>query len=303
MSFLRLGVQCAVLDDEQRVLLSRRADLNVWTLPGGRLDAGELFTNAAVREVREETGVFVHIERAVGLYYWAGWRRLNVVYAGWPLGGEIRQRTPETHANRYFEPNAVPVTPWSLPVLDALAGTRHKPRVLEMSPAELRQTKLKLRWRWVKNALTGRSEPHFAQFDVSAVAIIWDDANRRVLTLPGARGRTLPRAICQGALPPWQELADTLHQNCGIQPALRWVGLWQDASRDNIEFVFAATMKEAELFGAGEWSIARNCGLDDRDAAYVARVKPSYARDAVWTIVHEPDVQHGETVAVKGEPV
>jgi ADP-ribose pyrophosphatase YjhB (NUDIX family) len=303
MSFLRLGVQCAVLDDEHGVLLSRRADLNMWTLPGGRLDAGELFTNAAVREVREETGVFVHIERAVGLYYWAGWRRMNVVYSGWQLGGELRQRTPETRANQYFAPDDLPEVVGSIPILDALAGTRHKPRVLEMSPTELRQTKLKLRWRWVKNALAGRLEPHFPQFDVSAVAIIWDDANRRVLTLPGARGRTLPRVTCQGALPPWQELADRVYQNCAIRPGLRWVGLWQDASRDDIEFVFAATMKETELFGGSEWSIARNCGLDDRDAAYVVRVKPTYGRDAVWTLVHEPDVQHGETVAVKGEPV
>jgi ADP-ribose pyrophosphatase YjhB (NUDIX family) len=303
MTFLRLGVQCAVLDDEQRILLSRRADLNVWNLPGGRLDAGELFEDAAVREVREETGVLVHIERAVGLYYWAGWQRLNLVYAGWPLAGDVLQRTPETRANQYFAPAEVPATPWSLPALDALAGTRHKPRVLEMSPPELRQTRLKLRWRWVRNALTGRPEPRFPQFDVSAVAVIWEDTFRRLLTFPDARGPILPRAACRGKVPPWQEMAERVHMQCGIYPALRWVGLWQDVSVHRIEFVFAATLRETELSGGARWTTVRNNPLDDLDAEYVGQVKPSYAWDAVWTIVHESDVRHGETLAAKGEPV
>ncbi len=302
MSFLRLGVQCAVMNDEQHILLSRRDDLNIWTLPGGRLDAGELLADAAVREVREEAGVIVHIERAVGLYYWAGWQRLNIVYVGWPLGGELLQRTPETRANRYFAPHDVPAMPWSLPALDALAGTRHKPRVLEMSPGERRLTKLKLRWRWVKNALAGRPEPAFPPFDVSAVAVIWEDAFRRVLTLDDRRGYALPRVTCSGVVSPWQELADRVRQQCGIYPAFRWVGLWQDASRDRIEFVFAATMRETELSGGGMWATTRNTPLGDRDVEYVGRVKPTYARDAIWTIVHEPEVKHGATIEVKGEP-
>ena len=59
MSFLRLGVQCVVIDDEERVLLSQRGDLNVWNLPGGRVDWRESLEAAAAREVREETGIVV----------------------------------------------------------------------------------------------------------------------------------------------------------------------------------------------------------------------------------------------------
>jgi 8-oxo-dGTP pyrophosphatase MutT (NUDIX family) len=47
----------AVLDDEGRVLLGRRADVGVWTLPGGIIDPGEQPADAAIREVFEETGV------------------------------------------------------------------------------------------------------------------------------------------------------------------------------------------------------------------------------------------------------
>jgi 8-oxo-dGTP pyrophosphatase MutT (NUDIX family) len=47
----------AVLDDDGRVLLGRRADVGVWTLPGGIIDPGEQPADAAVREIFEETGV------------------------------------------------------------------------------------------------------------------------------------------------------------------------------------------------------------------------------------------------------
>ena len=48
-----------VVDDEGRVLLIRARDLRnrpVWTLPKGTLNPGETSADAAVREVREETG-------------------------------------------------------------------------------------------------------------------------------------------------------------------------------------------------------------------------------------------------------
>jgi ADP-ribose pyrophosphatase YjhB (NUDIX family) len=47
----------AVFDDEGRVLLGRRADIGVWTLPGGIIDPGEQPADAAIREVFEETAV------------------------------------------------------------------------------------------------------------------------------------------------------------------------------------------------------------------------------------------------------
>lgn len=193
MSALRLGVHCAVIDDHERILLSRRGDLNIWNLPGGRLDSGELLADGAVREMREETGVIPHIERAVGLYYLAGWGRLNVLYAGWPLGGSLQQRTPESWANQYFAGDDHPDMLWAVLVLDALAGTRHKPRIIQMPSAQMRQTRLKLRWRWVKNLLAGHPEPRSPRFHVSAAGVIWEDTYRRVLTLPDSRGNSLPR--------------------------------------------------------------------------------------------------------------
>jgi len=54
------------LIDGQRVLLIQRARapwLGLWSLPGGRLEAGETAEQCAIREVREETGLSIYALR------------------------------------------------------------------------------------------------------------------------------------------------------------------------------------------------------------------------------------------------
>jgi 8-oxo-dGTP pyrophosphatase MutT (NUDIX family) len=60
---------CAVVPDAAgRVLLQRRADNGDWALPGGGMDLGETLGACIIREVREETGFEVTIDRIVGIY-------------------------------------------------------------------------------------------------------------------------------------------------------------------------------------------------------------------------------------------
>ncbi|MFD6418559.1 NUDIX domain-containing protein [Streptomyces sp. NPDC060194] len=59
------GVSALVFDDENRVLLGRRADTGLWSIPGGIPDPGEQPARTAVREVFEETGVECVAERIV----------------------------------------------------------------------------------------------------------------------------------------------------------------------------------------------------------------------------------------------
>ncbi len=73
------------------LLLSRRGDLNTWALPGGRLDPGERLEDAAAREVRRKPASPHRSSAAVALYYLDGWQRMNVLFAGFPLGGELRR--------------------------------------------------------------------------------------------------------------------------------------------------------------------------------------------------------------------
>ena len=57
-----------MVDDQNRILLQRRADSGNWALPGGAMDIGETLAESAIREVKEETGFDVRIERIVGIY-------------------------------------------------------------------------------------------------------------------------------------------------------------------------------------------------------------------------------------------
>jgi len=63
-----------VLDEDGKVLLIRARDLRnqpVWTLPKGTLAAGETSVDAALREVREETGYRCELLRELQpVTYW-----------------------------------------------------------------------------------------------------------------------------------------------------------------------------------------------------------------------------------------
>ncbi|MCD9875018.1 NUDIX hydrolase [Streptomyces guryensis] len=59
------GVSAVVFDDEGRVLLGQRADNHRWALISGIPDPGEQPAAALVREVQEETGVRVAVERLI----------------------------------------------------------------------------------------------------------------------------------------------------------------------------------------------------------------------------------------------
>lgn len=65
---LVVGSSAVVVDDEGRILLQRRSDSGNWALPGGAMDIGETFAESVIREVKEETGFDVRIERIVGIY-------------------------------------------------------------------------------------------------------------------------------------------------------------------------------------------------------------------------------------------
>ncbi len=62
-------VGAVVFDDCGRLLLVKRANppaQGLWSLPGGRQEPGESASEGVVREVREETGVEVRVQREVG---------------------------------------------------------------------------------------------------------------------------------------------------------------------------------------------------------------------------------------------
>lgn len=68
-AILKVGCAAVIFDpNREKVLLTRRTDNGRWCLPGGGMDAGESAAEACAREVWEETGLLVAIDKLIGVY-------------------------------------------------------------------------------------------------------------------------------------------------------------------------------------------------------------------------------------------
>ena len=91
-----------------RVLATRRADNARWCLPGGGVDAGETVIEACCREVLEETGLAIQVERLIGIYSDPDrvfvypdkntWHVIELVFAARAIGGTLRTTLEATEA-------------------------------------------------------------------------------------------------------------------------------------------------------------------------------------------------------------
>lgn len=102
-----------VLDDAGRLLLIRRGrapSAGLWSLPGGRVEAGEDAAQAAAREVREETGLDVRIGALLATVEIGDY--LVHDFAAEVLGGELRAGDDATDARwcTFDEARLLPLT-------------------------------------------------------------------------------------------------------------------------------------------------------------------------------------------------
>ena len=148
------GASAVIFDDQGRVLLQKRRDFRVWALPGGGIEPGETSEQAAIREVREETGYDAAIDRWIGEY-----RRPQLsdgrgrVYRGHATGGAPIQEGPETRDVGWFSLDALPrsLPSWHrIAIQDALAPDGDPVvRDLRLSPLEVAVVRLA---HWLRRA-------------------------------------------------------------------------------------------------------------------------------------------------------
>ena len=132
-------VAVLTFDDRERVLLVRHVEGNDWTTPGGMIEPYETPSNAAVREMWEETGLYVVLTHVVGVFggelcsttYSNGDKMawVSTVFAAEPIRGTLKPDGKETLEARYFahvETNAIRCKPHVRLFLDAAYSPQQK---------------------------------------------------------------------------------------------------------------------------------------------------------------------------------
>jgi ADP-ribose pyrophosphatase YjhB (NUDIX family) len=117
-----VSVAGVVVRDDGRILAVQRRDNMHWEPPGGVLELGETFEEGVRREVAEETGVLVEVERLTGAYKNLSRGIVALVFRCHPVSGDAIA-TDEAHHAAWLTPDEIQqqMTPaYAVRVVDAL---------------------------------------------------------------------------------------------------------------------------------------------------------------------------------------
>lgn len=113
---LKVAVSALVRNKLGQILMIHRADSRKDSIPGGGMEVGETPARAAVREVKEETGIDITVTGLVGVFsnpqhviaYDDGEVRqeFSICFTAEPVGGELRTST-ESKAVGWIEPESL----------------------------------------------------------------------------------------------------------------------------------------------------------------------------------------------------
>ncbi len=105
----------ALIVRDEKILFQRRTDNGQWGLIGGLLEMNETYEQAALREIREETGLEVKLESFLGIFHnhdmvWSNGDAAHVIaamYTASVISGEPRIDS-ESYELRFFGKDEIP---------------------------------------------------------------------------------------------------------------------------------------------------------------------------------------------------
>lgn len=115
-----LTVGCGVIiEDNEKILLQRRVDEDNWCIPGGVMELGETFEEAAKRETLEETGLDVSGLVLFGIY--SGEKcyvqypnkdkvfSVQIIFKANKYSGNLKQEGSESKEHKFFGKLELPI--------------------------------------------------------------------------------------------------------------------------------------------------------------------------------------------------
>lgn len=119
-----VSVAGVVTNESGQVLLQRRADNGEWQIPGGVLERDESTMAGLTREICEETGIRVTVERLSGVYRHTKRNIVAMVFKCYSMDTKVSLSSESTDVG-WFDPQAamdvVPVV-FKERISDALSG-------------------------------------------------------------------------------------------------------------------------------------------------------------------------------------
>lgn len=260
-----IGTNGIVFDEDGRVLMIRRDDIFTWALPGGSLESGELPIEGAIREVHEETGLKVAVERLSGLYFWNTNQNslLILSFLCKRLGGELAT-SEESLQVKYLPLNPLPRMTLSFHrerikhgLQPESAGVYWGRQYTTLWSRLALGAVMPITHRWINFRRRLKNLPsyqHPPDWQSGAFVIIKDPEGRAlwvkrtdydVWNLPGGRSES------QEA--PWETAVRETREEAGLEIELTSLtGIYLKPAKDTMIFTFHAEITGGELIKGAE---------------------------------------------------
>jgi ADP-ribose pyrophosphatase YjhB (NUDIX family) len=96
-----LAAYVLILNYDAEILLVKHPQRG-WELPGGQVKENESIRLAAIREVKEDTGVLIKLVKYCGIFQNVRSNICNLLFIGKPIGGRISTDSDECEDAGYF---------------------------------------------------------------------------------------------------------------------------------------------------------------------------------------------------------